>query len=154
MIRIAICTFLLAASSAAFASQQQVTLDKGNFAEQRAVIEKDLADGKTYAEISSADRAKVRESLGRISQRLDGVDSVESLDIQDRVAVFNDQELVNNILTQAASDSRLVCDRDVPTGTRLRKTTCQTVAERNRRREADQDHLLRNVQNGIGPPNN
>jgi len=153
MIRIAICAMLLAASATAMANQQKVALDEGNFAKQRAEIERDLADGKTYAEISSSDRSKVQESLTRIGSRLEGVDSVDSLDMETKVEVFNEQEVVNNILTQAAADSRLVCDRDVPTGSRMRKTTCQTVAERNRRAEADREHL-RKVQNGIGPPNN
>lgn len=153
MIRIAICALLLAASATVMANQQQVELDEGNFGKQRAEIEKDLADGKTYAEISSSDRTKVRESLARIGDRLQGVDSVDSLDMQTKVDLFNEQEKVNTILTQAAADSRMVCDRDMPTGSRMRKTTCQTVAERNRRAEADRDHL-RKVQNGIGPPNN
>lgn len=153
MIRIVICALLLAASSTAFASQQQVALDEGNFADQREEIEEDLADGKTYAEISSSDRATVRESLARIGSRLEGVDSIDGLDMDTKVEVFNEQEKVNTILTQAAADSRMVCDRDMPTGSRMRKTTCQTVAERDRRMEADREHL-RKVQNGIGPANN
>lgn len=150
MIRIAICALLLAASSNVFASQQQVALDEGNFADQREEIEEDLADGKTYAEISNSDRATVRESLARIGSRLEGVDSIDSLDMETKVEIFNEQEKVNTILTRAAADSRMVCDRDMPTGSRMRKTTCQTVAERNRRAEADRQHLQR-VQNGIGP---
>jgi hypothetical protein len=67
------------------------------------------------------------------------------------VRVFNDQEVVNTLLTQARADSRLVCDRSRPTGSHRRQTKCQTVAERRRRMESDQDHLQRRIQNGIGP---
>ncbi|MBW8312939.1 MAG: hypothetical protein K0M64_13030 [Rhizobium sp.] len=145
--------FLLAATPMfAFAAQEaQLALAEGDFAAQRAEIEEDLADGKTYAEISASDRAKVRETLGRISSRLEGVDSIDTLGEPAKVEIFNDQELINTILTQAKADSRLVCDNSRATGSHRRTTKCQTVAERRRRMEADQDHLQRNVMNGIGP---
>lgn len=147
--------FLLAAVPAfAFAAQEsQLALAEGDFAEQRAEIEEDLADGKTYAEINSRDRAEVREALDRISRELEGVDSVAELAEPAKVNVFNEQERINTILTQARADSRMVCDHSRPTGSHRRVTKCQTVAERARRREADQNHLQRNIQNGIGPAN-
>ncbi len=155
MIRTTVFSLLLFAAATASANQEQpqVALAEGDFAAQRAQIEQDLADGKTYAEISRGDRARVRESLDHISGALDGIPSVDALPEDVKVRVFNEQEKINTILTQAAAASRLVCDRDTPTGSRMAKTTCQTVAERDRRREADRDHL-RKVQNGIGPPNN
>ena len=148
--------FLLAATPMfAFAAQEaQLALAEGDFAAQRAEIEEDLADGKTYAEINSRDRAEVREALDRISRELEGVDSVAELAEPAKVTVFNEQERINTILTQAKADSRLVCDHSRPTGSHRRQTKCQTVAERRRRMEADQDHLQRNIQNGIGPANN
>lgn len=147
--------FLLAAvPTFAFAAQEsQLALAEGDFAEQRAEIEEDLADGKTYAEINNRDRAEVREALDRISRELEGVDSVAELAEPAKVTVFNEQERINTILTQAKADSRMVCDHSRPTGSHRRVTKCQTVAERERRREADQDHLQRNIQNGIGPAN-
>jgi hypothetical protein len=145
---------LFGAATAALAMQEpKVALADGDWAAQRAQIERDLADGKTYAEISRSDRVKVRESLDRISGALAGTPSVDALPDDVKVRVFNEQEQINTILTRAAADSRMVCDRDVPTGSRMAKTTCQTVAERDRRREADRDHL-RKVQNGIGPVTN
>lgn len=145
--------FLLATAPAfALAAQEsQLALAEGDFAEQRAEIEQDLADGKTYAEISRQDRADVREALDRISRELEGVDSVDELAEPAKVTVFNEQERINTILTQARDDSRMVCDHSRPTGSHRRVTKCQTVAERRRRMEADQDHLQRRIQNGIGP---
>ena len=150
-----IAFFLAAIPALTFAAQEsQLALAEGDFAEQRAEIEEDLADGKTYAEINSRDRAEVREALDRISRELEGVDSVAELAEPAKVTVFNEQERINTILTQARADSRLVCDNSRATGSHRRTTKCQTVAERRRRMEADQDHLQRNVMNGIGPPNN
>lgn len=154
MKKILIACLLAAAPTLALAGQEsQLALAEGDFAEQRAEIEQDLADGKTYAEISNRQRSEVREALDRIARELEGADSVAELAEPAKVTVFNEQERINTILTQAKADSRLVCDHSRPTGSHRRVTKCQTVAERQRRREADQDHLQRNIQNGIGPAN-
>lgn len=152
MIRATAVAVLLFASSAAWANQEspKVALAEGDFAAQRAQIEADLADGKTYAEISAADKAIVRESLARITGALEGVESIDSLSDDAKVRVFNDQEQINQILTAAEADSRLVCSSETKTGSRRKVTTCLTVAERNRRRELDQDNL-QNIQKGRMP---
>lgn len=152
MVRLMVCTLLLAAAPVAFANQQ-LALDEGSFAEQRSEIEKGLADGKTYAEISQADRATVRESLNRISGRLEGVEDVDKLPDPAKVALFNDQEVINTILTQAAADSRMVCKSVTRTGSHRKTNECQTVAERRRRQELDQDNLQK-MQKGRMPLRN
>jgi hypothetical protein len=129
------------AVAASATAQPHVAVAEGDFAKQRARIETDLADGKTYAEISQADRARVRESLARISAQLNGVASVDELSEPARVAVFNDQEIINTVLTQAAADSRLLCERVQKLGTHRRTTQCETVAERRRRSQQDRHNL-------------
>lgn len=143
-------TLLLAVSLAAaplalaaqpVAAQAPLAVDANDFATQRAYIEKDLADGDTYSEISAADRREVRASLDRISSLLDGGKSPDALTDDQKVALYNAQESVNTILTQAGADSRKVCTRETPTGSNRRVTTCTTVAERERRRALDQEAL-------------
>jgi hypothetical protein len=152
MFRVTAFAMLLTVSAGAWATQDQprLALADGGFSEQRAQIEADLADGETYAEISNMDRSTVRELLQRISTRLESVASLDELTDEEKALLFNDQEQVNVILTQAASDSRQVCRHEAATGTRFKKTRCYTVAERRRRMEQDQDDLRRS-QNGIGP---
>ena len=146
MIRATVFAVLLVSASAAWANQEQpkVALAEGDFAAQRAQIEQDLADGKTYVEISREDRSKVRESLARISGALEGVESIDALSDEAKARVFNDQEQINQILTMAEADSRLVCSSEAKTGSRRKVTTCETVAQRNARREMDQEHMRRN----------
>jgi hypothetical protein len=134
---LAICSYAFAASK----PEPALAVTEGDFSVQRAEIEKKLADGKTYSEISGGDRARVREALQRMGGELEGVGSIEDLDEPARVRLFNDQEEVNTILTQAASDSRIVCDYTTATGSRMKVSTCQTVAERNRRLENDQNEM-------------
>ena len=155
MIRATVFAALLLSASAAWANQEspKVALAEGDFAAQRAQIESDLADGKTYAEISPADKAKVRESLDFITGELEGVESIDALSDEAKVRVFNEQEQINQILTSAEADSRLVCTSEQKTGSRRKTTMCETVAERRRRREEDQD-VLRNNQRSLMPVRN
>lgn len=111
------------------------------FSEQRAKVMADLADGETYSEISSENREKVVSALGRMQRMLDTHESPATLHPDQRAALMNEQELVNNILTKAGEQSRLVCRRERPVGTRLPTTVCRTVAEQRRQQEdARQSH--------------
>ena len=135
---------LFAIASAAHAdagASPALNLDATDFAQQRAKIESALGDGKTYAEIAPADREKVQAALGRIQAELDKVGDATRLSEADRVKVFNDQEVVNTILTQAADDSRVSCRRETQVGSHRAVTHCTTVAERRRRAEATQQDL-------------
>ncbi len=118
-----------------------VAVEAGDFASQRAAIEKKLADGKTYAEISQTDRREVRTALERMSVLLEGGKSADALTDDQKVDLFNAQETVNSLLTRAASDSRVVCSRVEKTGSHRKISVCSTVAERDRRRARDQDRL-------------
>lgn len=147
---------LLALSGAAVASSEPALVEptsEAAFSAQRATIEKRLADGKTYAEIAPGDRQRVQQALERMGGELEGMASTEQMQTEARTRLFNDQELVNNILTQAAADSRLVCEHHTPTGSRMRVTTCETVAERERRMQNDQNEL-RKLQRTVSPLRN
>ena len=137
MIRAAALAVLLISATSAFAKQDdinKIALAEGDFAAQRAQIEADLADGKTYAEISRNDRAKVRESLDRIGATLAGVESIDALNPDAKARVFNDQELVNAILERR--DVRTICSNEVATGSLVRVTKCATYAHESGGRDA------------------
>lgn len=144
---------LLSLPVLALASDAPVAVDEGSFQAQRQKIEKDLADGETYAEITPDDKAAVQAALARMADRLDRAGSVDALPADDKVAVFNDQEKVNTILTQAGEDSRMVCERVQKTGSHRRENRCETVAERRRRRDNDQGTLQRH-QRALAPVTN
>lgn len=138
--------FMLAlAVGMAWATDARVDVDNGvSFADQREKILLQLADGETYAEISQQDRASVLEALGRMQQTLDAggiAATVATVTPQQRVQLLNDQELVNAILTRAGDDSRMVCRREAPVGSRLARTQCLTVAARRRAREEAQRNM-------------
>lgn len=150
MYRLVSVVFLLAMSTMAQASISQgssgkskleLDVQKSGFAEQKQNIIAQLADGKTYSEISSKDRGVVTAALDRIEVKLSGVGGVESLTMEQKVEVFNDQEVVNTLLTKARKDSRLVCKRETTVSSRLPTTQCLTVAERKRAYEEAQSMI-------------
>lgn len=156
MIRTLLAAGLLMMSSAAFAAaspEPALAVAEGDFSAQRAEIEKRLADGKTYSEIAPGDRTRVRSALERMSVIMQGATSVEDLPDDQRVRLFNDQEEVNTLLTQAAKDSRMVCEHNTATGSRMKVSTCMTVAERDRRRDNDQGEM-RKLQRTVSPLRN
>lgn len=140
---IAIVFFLAAGLASAKDAPLVDAKDGVSFAEQRERVLEQLADGETYAEISLEDRNKVTTALDRMLATLDGGGSATTtlLSADKRLQLLNDQELVNNILTQAGEDSRMVCRREAPVGTRMARSQCLTVAERRRRREEAQRNL-------------
>lgn len=134
--------FLSVSAVAVTAHAESRDLDvAGDFAAQKQQIEQALQDGKTYSEIAPADREAVRSALARIAATLSQAGDTAHLDARQKVDVFNDQERINTILTKAAGDSRLVCRREVKTGSHRSTTQCMTVAERERAREHAQNEL-------------
>ena len=153
MYRLVAVVLLVALSPLAHASisqsgpaKQKAELDvkKNTFAEQRARIIDQLADGETYSEISSENRSKVKDALNRIDGQLQSAGGVEALSAQQKADVFNDQELVNTLLTEASEDSRLVCTREKRVGSHRQTTQCMTVAARNRARN-DAQSAVRSI---------
>lgn len=110
-------------------------------ADQIRAIEKDLSDGKTYAELGVNERQKVRSALGRINAALERNSDLLALPDEQKISLYNDQELVNSLLTQAREDSRLVCRREKPVGSHMSVSKCLTVAERRRILERSQQDM-------------
>jgi len=104
-------------------------------------IETDINDGKTYSELKPDERSRVREVLGRLRSASERFPDAASMPESTRTQVFNDQQIVNTVLTQAREDSRLICRRERTVGSNRPQTSCMTVAERNRKREESDNQL-------------
>lgn len=147
---ILLAAFAVASADATISASSGKTVDKpvvdmsSPFEEQKKSIEADLADGETYSEISGKDRDLVKTALQRISNALASSGSVDALADGKKAEVFNDQELVNNILTNAGEDSRLVCTREKKVGSHRTTTRCETVAQRRRAAEESQKAMREN----------
>ncbi|WP_024891404.1 hypothetical protein [Luteimonas huabeiensis] len=126
------------ACGGAFAQPERFDALGGGFDEQAQRIRSELATGQRYSEISPEQRSEVLGLLDSIESQLGSVDTVDRLTPRAKAEVFSQQERVRALLGQAAADSRLVCQRERPSGTRRSITVCRTVAElRGQRNEAE-----------------
>jgi len=115
--------FALAGSAFADKVELQSTFNKADFEATKARLVEKL-DSDRYSEITPVDKGTVIAALDRIDARLGKADRLTD---QDRVDIFNDQELINQITTHAAADSRLYCERDAPTGSHRVQVICLTM---------------------------
>ena len=138
-----VALFLLAATSAE-AGDKRTNLaasDYAGFEAQSQVIRRDLAEGKLYSELDMRQRNDVLAALDRIHAALEAKGNVAAMSEDAKLRVFNDQELVNAMLTKGREDSRVLCSRETPVGSHRPVTSCETVAERRRNRDRSQDTM-------------
>lgn len=112
----------------------------GTVKDQLARVERTLYS-EDYSEISMAEKSSVSAAINRIRIRVGEHDSVEALNPQAQTEVKNDEALINQILSRAHADSRMVCRRERATGTNRPERVCLTVAQRKRMQEESQNRL-------------
>lgn len=130
---LATAALLMCVATAADAAPKKEVFESGKpLAEQITKIEIDLNDGETYAELALPERSRVREALTRMRAVVEQYPEQKALPESARMALFNDQQVVNTVLTQAREDSRLICKREKAIGSNMPVTQCMTVAQRER----------------------
>jgi len=128
----------LATVASASKESSEVFLPGKPLQQQIERIEIQLNDGETYSELKQSDRSRVREALVRMRTAVEQHPNRDSMPEQVRTDIFNDQQIVNTVLTQAREDSRLICQREKVTGSNRSTTQCSTVAERARQKDRAQ----------------
>jgi hypothetical protein len=132
---------LFAAPAFAAKSAPAVSADPLGFDEQRAAVEAEMKPGGHFAEIGKDERLQVNEAFDRMQALLAGKSSMDELRQDDRVALINDQELVNALLTKAKTDSRMVCKREKRVGSHRLTSTCRSAAEWKRASEQSREDI-------------
>jgi hypothetical protein len=120
-----------------------VRVEPQQFAEYRSWVEKELRSGETLVELSRVGREEVQAILARMANMLAEVDTVEQLETEQKLDLYNDQERLRVLLGQAEEDSRLQCRRVKTVGTHLVKNICQTVAHWRRLADESRDFMRR-----------
>lgn len=105
------------------------------FAASRGLIERAVRESDQYRDLQEQDRLKLFEALDRMEATLAGVTAADQLDPKTRTQLYNDQELINNVLTQARDDSRMICKREKKVGSHRVTNICITAGERRRQRD-------------------
>lgn len=125
------------------ANPDKVDMTYAQFSAQKAEFVKNMDDGKTYKEISPESKARVSVLMDRMEARLKSAGSAANLTMAERTDFFNDQEEVNNLLTNAGKESRLVCRRTQEVGSHQYTNRCVTVAQMKREHDAAQETMGR-----------
>ena len=95
------------------------------FAEQTRRIHEDMDTGGRYEFTSPTDRKRVDALLTQMASLLQTAGSVDAMNHDTRIALFNAQEEVNGILKHNDSN-RLVCESRAPIGSNILRTVCHT----------------------------
>lgn len=101
---------------------------KDDFAAVAAAIQQQMGKGGHYEYINPSERAEVSRKLGDMQSIFDKYGSVAQMDTPAKTQLFSDQEKINSILTHNDS-RRVVCQREMPTGSHLPKTVCRTFGQ-------------------------
>jgi len=126
----------LATTAHAKPEKAQVKFDaNAPVAEQIRSVEAAI-NSEDYSEMGLEDKSRVQQALGRIKIKMGDHERIEQVSPQDRTQIFNDQEVINTIMTRAHADSRMVCRRERTTGSNMPQSVCLTVAQR---RKAEED---------------
>lgn len=95
------------------------------FSEQTQRIHEDMQTGGRYEYISASDKRSVDRLLEQMTALLERAGSVDAMNHDTRIQLFNAQEEVNGILKHNDSN-RLVCESRAPIGSNILRTTCHT----------------------------
>jgi hypothetical protein len=128
-------------SAVSAVGQLQLDVSKNNFSSQQSSILNALNGSDDYSEITENDKVLVVKSLSEISELLSDPARFEQLNDTDRQFVFSNQQKINDALTRAAKDSRLICTKEHVLGSNLSKRVCRTFAAQKRSREQLQDNM-------------
>ncbi len=101
----------------------------------------------TDPKITAEGKKATLGALDRIQSRYARVANPAQMSEQDRMDTYNDQEIINTITTHAAPDSRMLCERIIPTGSHRIKVFCMTVALRAERRRTAQQAMTQSANN-------
>ena len=106
-----------------------------------------LANSGGYGPLGRAKMARLDSARIRINALLKGHSSALELDADDRLALYNAQETITPRSTGRQGTS--ICRRAPATGSRLWKTECMTVAEREARARASRESVDRVQRTGV-----
>jgi hypothetical protein len=107
----------------------------------------EMARAGEYGRLHKGTLVRIEMARDRMNDLLEGHDSALELAPEERLELYNAQEMITSAIRND-DKNRTVCKREMITGSRLPKTECMTVAEREARRRAaaeNTDKFIRNL---------
>jgi len=108
-----------------------------------AAVRQEMRPGGRYEFVDGQNRKTVNQKLDEMSSLFNQFGSVDKMDQATRVTLYNDQELVDSILTRDDSN-REICQRETSLGSNIPHVTCRTYGEIRRNQRDTQSWMRQN----------
>ena len=122
-------------------------IDIPAFLAYQHTVREAVASGRRFRHLDNETRQRLFGAQDQLFGLLEGKESIEELDNDEQVAVYNAQGVVNAVLADAELD-REVCTREQALGSHRVQTVCMTIREREEMREFTQDQIRRRKAKG------
>lgn len=103
-------------------------------------IRKEMRAGGRYEYVKAKERVTIEQALAEMDALFTASGGVEHMKQDDKVKLFNDQEVVNSILTRRDRD-RVICDNAPKLGSHVRSTGCHTYGQEEDARRGTKDQM-------------
>ena len=140
---VAIALVLAALPAAAKENYHEKTLNADTREKFQAVAESvhnEMQPGGRYEYVKPQERATIERSLAEMDALFAATGGVEHMKQDDKVKLFNEQEVVNSILTRRDRD-RVICEDKPKLGSHVRTTNCHTYGQEEEARRGSQDTM-------------
>jgi len=101
-------------------------------------VRKEMQPGGRYEYVKPKERVTIERSLAEMDTLFAATGGVENMKQDDKVKLFNEQEVVNSILTRRDKD-RVICEDKPKLGSHVRSTNCHTYGQEEEARRGSQD---------------
>lgn len=140
---VALALVLAALPAVAKENYHEKTLNADTREKFQAVAESvrnEMQPGGRYEYVKTQERATIERSLAEMDALFAATGGVENMKQDDKVKLFNEQEIVNSILTRRDRD-RVICEDKPKLGSHVRTTNCHTYGQEEEARRGSQDTM-------------
>ena len=101
---------------------------KEKFDTVAANVREGMKPGGRYEYVKPNERSTINQKLSEMDALFQQSPTVAGMSQQTKIELFNDQEVVNSILTQRDSE-RVICTKQAPIGSHIPFTTCHSYGQ-------------------------
>jgi len=140
-----LCLAAIATASTIFAKENynepSVKADtKEAFTAVAATVRNEMQSGGRYEYLKGKERVQVDQGLNQMTALFDKYPTVQSMNEQAKIELFNAQETVNSILTLRDRD-RVICKKEAPIGSHIPIVQCHTYGQAEDARRGTQKQM-------------
>ena len=103
-------------------------------------VRKEMEPGGRYEYVKPEERATIERSLADMDALLAESGGVANMKQDQKIKLFNAQEVVNSILTRRDGD-RVICKNETKVGSHIPTTNCHTYAQEEEARRGSRNQL-------------